>query len=374
MIANIVWKALGQPDHYLEPFFGSGAVLLARPSYDPRKHTETICDKDGYVANVWRALQADPDAVAKVCDWPVNHADLSARRKRLLENKNRLLENLIADDKWYDAELAGFWIWAASCWIGSGLTRIGQRPHLSNSGMGIHALGQIPHLSHKGDGVHALGKIPHLCDKDVGVHRISQTPHLADKGKGVNAISEIPDIGGGFGKGKGIHTLGKRPQLVCSSLENTAPDKDVRDPYNINIYRWFRVLSERLRYVRVVCGDWTRVCGGNWQDSLGVCGIFFDPPYGDPDRDDVYGENDDFEIAHKVREWCLERGSKPTYRIVLAGYGEHKELLENGWRMKVWKAVGGYGNIARGESKGKRNRFRETLYFSPYCLNKTLFD
>jgi len=90
MIANIVWKALGQPDHYLEPFFGSGAVLLARPSYDPRKHTETICDKDGYVANVWRALQADPDAVAKVCDWPVNHADLSARRKRLLENKNRL--------------------------------------------------------------------------------------------------------------------------------------------------------------------------------------------------------------------------------------------------------------------------------------------
>lgn len=30
-VADIVWQALGQPRHYIEPFFGSGAVLLARP-------------------------------------------------------------------------------------------------------------------------------------------------------------------------------------------------------------------------------------------------------------------------------------------------------------------------------------------------------
>ena len=77
-VADIVWRAIGQPAHYIEPFFGSGAVLLARPNFNPQKHVETINDKDGFVCNVWRALQADPDAVAKICDWPVNHADLCA--------------------------------------------------------------------------------------------------------------------------------------------------------------------------------------------------------------------------------------------------------------------------------------------------------
>jgi len=55
-IANVVWRALGDVKHYLEPFFGSGAVLLSRPSYDPTRHSETVCDKDGFVANVWRAF------------------------------------------------------------------------------------------------------------------------------------------------------------------------------------------------------------------------------------------------------------------------------------------------------------------------------
>lgn len=76
MIADIVWQALGQPAHYIEPFFGSGAVLLNRPDWVPRM-IETVNDKDGFIANVWRALQFAPNDVAKWCDWPVNHADLS---------------------------------------------------------------------------------------------------------------------------------------------------------------------------------------------------------------------------------------------------------------------------------------------------------
>lgn len=36
-VAPIIWKALGQPKHYIEPFFGSGAVLLARPDYRPKE-------------------------------------------------------------------------------------------------------------------------------------------------------------------------------------------------------------------------------------------------------------------------------------------------------------------------------------------------
>ena len=30
-ITNIVWQALGNPKMYIEPFFGSGVVLLNRP-------------------------------------------------------------------------------------------------------------------------------------------------------------------------------------------------------------------------------------------------------------------------------------------------------------------------------------------------------
>jgi DNA adenine methylase len=289
-VADIVWQSLGDPEHYIEPFFGSGAVLLSRKNWYGK--IETVNDKDGYIANVWRSLQFAPDEVARWCDWPVNHADLSARKKTLVKNESRLLENLIADEKWYDAVMAGYWIWAASCWIGSGLTSIGKRPHVSNSGTGIHAIGKRPHVSTGGKGV--------------------------------------------------------------------------QEPYNTNIYTWFRELSERLRYVRVVCGDWTRVCGGNWQINCGVCGIFFDPPYGVKDRDTDLYHIDSTTVAEDVMAWCAERGKRETYRIVIAGYEEYEPLLKNGWRYIQWSSKGGYSNLGNG--RRKINRHRERLYFSPHCI------
>jgi DNA adenine methylase len=100
VVAHKVWYALSDARHYIEPFFGSGAVLLSRPGYNNKIHTETVCDKDGFVCNVWRALKFNPDEVAKWCDWPVNHADLSARKKELIKNEDRLLQNLT--DKNYE--------------------------------------------------------------------------------------------------------------------------------------------------------------------------------------------------------------------------------------------------------------------------------
>jgi DNA adenine methylase len=294
-VAHIVWRALGQPKHYIEPFFGSGAVLLARPEYDPKLHTETVNDKDGFIANVWRALRDDPDEVAKWCDWPVNHADLSARRKRLIENEERILENLVANDEWYDAKLAGYWIWAASCWIGSGLT-------VGNS-----------------------SKIPNVGTAGIGVHR-TQIPHVSDTGKGVNGVLRYDGL-----------------------------------------YDWFAALSERLRRVRVVCGDWNRVCGGNWQTHSWVnVGIFFDPPYGVEDRDVTLYHHDGTGIAADVLTWCRERGNRHDHRIVIAGYEEYAELVDaHGWTAEKWSANGGYSNRS-----GSQNRHRETLYFSPYCIQK----
>lgn len=327
-VSNKIWQHLGDDvAHYIEPFFGSGAVLLGRPGWKPGM-CETINDADGFVSNVWRALQYNPDEVARWCDWPVNHADLSARKAALLKNESRLLENLVADDTWYDAKMAGYWIWAASCWIGTGLTKAGQIPYVADGGSGVHAIGKIPYVADGGKGVHAIGQIPHVIHGGKGVHAIGQIPHVADN---------------------------------C---------KDVRSPYNTNLYEWFRTLSERLRYVRVVCGDWTSVCGGDWQDNMGICGMFFDPPYSaDAGRGQYIYHKESTTVAHDVSEWAVKRGSRKTYRIVIAGYeGEHEWLLEYGWRKEAWSASGGYGN--QGDGKGKENRHKEALFVSPHCVGQ----
>ena len=307
-IADKVWSALGDVGHYIEPFCGSCAVLLARPDYDPQRHVETVVDKDGHIANLWRALQKEPDAVARWCDWPVSHVDLIARKKKLNVEYHELCEKLINDDDYFDTKLAGYYIWSACCWIGAGLIRPNQGPHLSDAGMGVHA----------------KNKRQHLSDESA----------------------------------------------------------EVQGPYNTNIYEWFRRLSERLRYVRVVCGDYTRVLGGNWQDGPGrPVGIFFDPPYSaKAERKSKLYTEDCLKIADDVRQWSRKHADDKNYRIVIAGYyDEHKELINEGWRIHRWSASGGYGNIAgsKKDSQGKKNRHRETLFFSPHCGEagqKTLFE
>jgi site-specific DNA-adenine methylase len=64
-VAPIVWHVLGDADNYVEPFFGSGAVLFMRPK-EHEGYVETVNDYDGYVANFWRAVQAAPEEVAYV--------------------------------------------------------------------------------------------------------------------------------------------------------------------------------------------------------------------------------------------------------------------------------------------------------------------
>lgn len=334
-VAADIWAALGDVDHYIEPFCGSAAVLLARPHWETGK-TETINDFDSHIANLWRALKYKPDEVAEWCDWPVNHDDLRARKIVLNRDEPSMHQKLAANDMYCDHKMAGYYIWAACCWIGSGLTRPGQIPHLGTKGKGVHAAGKRPHLGTKGNGVHAAGQIP----------------HLADKGNGIHAVSLASEPQGEFGQ-----------------------------PFNTNIYRWFRTLQERLRYVRVVVGDWKQVCGGDWQDNnWPTVGMFFDPPYShDIGRDNsIYG-CEDADAARACAAWSIERGKRDNYRIVIAGYAdEHPSLIDAGWRMKQWKAQGGYANLGKGKSNGKVNRHREALFFSPHCVgaaeNLTLID
>ncbi|MGH2362412.1 MAG: DNA adenine methylase [bacterium] len=116
-VADVVWRRFGDVPNYVEPFFGSGAVLLGRP-HDPR--TETVNDKDGFVCNFWRAVQHDAEAVAHYADNPVNENDLHARHAWLVPQRDDLTARLEGDPDYHDAKIAGWWVWGLCCWIGSG--------------------------------------------------------------------------------------------------------------------------------------------------------------------------------------------------------------------------------------------------------------
>jgi hypothetical protein len=389
-VAPVIWVALGQPKHYIEPFCGSAAVLLARPDYNPAKHMETICDKDGFVANAWRGMQFAPDELAKYCDWPVNHADLNARRKYLNDNSDLLLR-LCDDPEYFDAKIAGYWVWAMSCWIGSGLVRPKAIPDITNA-KGVHKqalydANRYPdRIAEKG--VHkksVAGKRPDCqSGTGIGVHQdlTRNRPQVALQG-GVHALGQIPQLVHEHSM-QTIH-LSRRPCYGANSAHGVhkislaaEPEEmlDVRDPYTPGLYQWFRQLSERLRRVRVVCGDWTRVCGGDWQDDRGTCGIFFDPPY-DPEkcnRDPKIYTEESATVASEAREWCIPRGERETYRIVLAGYYDEHRILEeeHGWTVHRWSAHGGFANRGKGDSRGEVNRHKEALFLSPHCHSSGL--
>jgi hypothetical protein len=149
----------------VEPFAGSLAVLLGRPS-EPRTEpqTETINDADGFVVNFWRAVRADAEAVAGWCDWPVSELDLTARHLWLIERREAMTRRLEADPDYCDPKIAGWWVWGISAWIGSGWcsgsgpwvrTEVG----VTKNGAGTGVNRQLPYLSCAGMGVHRIGSV-----------------------------------------------------------------------------------------------------------------------------------------------------------------------------------------------------------------------
>ena len=352
--APLVWSALGDVAHYVEPFAGSLAVLLRRPHPCNRTYySETVNDLDGLLCNAWRSMVHSPEAMARAASWPVCEADLMARHLALLDWRgSRSLERLMADPEWHDPKMAGWWAWGQSCWIGSGWCsgrgawivgedgRIHKQPRQAKRAPG--ASRKLPHLADDGKGVnHANARAP-------GVDR--QRPHLTDNGKGVNHANA------------------------------RAPGVDRWHPMTMpELRRWFRFLSARLRHVRILNGDWRRACKGGALRTLpvrsgkGKCGVFLDPPYlvtGNRDRD-LYVHDDGDTVAADVREWCIDNGDAPDLRIVLAGFdGEHDVLSDrHGWRCVPWFRSGflkgGMSNVA---GSGAHQQTRERLWISPHCV------
>ena len=285
-VAPEVWDAFGDVRNYVEPFFGSGAVLLFRPQ--PFAGSESVNDKDGFLANFWRAIQADPETTAQFADWPVNENDLHARHIWLVHQRETLTAKIEGDPDFFDPKIAGWWVWGICSWIGSGWC----------SGNGPWHV------------------------EDGKLFDVRQLPHLGDAGKG---------------------------QAILTT---------------------FSELSERLRNVRVCCGDWTRVMGDSVTIKHGITGVFLDPPYSDTaDRQEDLYRVDSLTVAHDVWAWAIANGDNPLLRIALCGYqGEHE--LPEGWTCLEWKARGGYGS--QGKTRGRENASKERIWFSPHCLKPSV--
>lgn len=306
-VAHLVWDRFGNVPNYVEPFAGSLAVLLSRPH---AAGTETVNDLDCMVANFWRALKVEPDAVAEYADWPVNEADQHARHLWLCSRED-FRERMKTEPDYYDTKIAGWWVWGQCIWIGAGWCAK-QLPHLGDAGKGLNR------------------QLPHLGDAGTGVHR--KLPHLGNAGTGV-CVESDPAPG-----------TERRHQIIA----------------------YMRDLAWRLRTVRVCCGDWNRVCGPSPTVKHGTTGVFLDPPYADEaDRTGDLYSSDNLTVAHEVREWAIENGKDRNFRIALCGYdGEHEMPAD--WECVAWKARGGYGS--QGDGRGRENAGRERIWFSPGCI------
>ena len=316
-VAPVVWQRFGDAENFVEAFAGSLAVLLARPT--PGR-IETVNDLDAMVSNFWRAVKHDPEGVAEWADDPVNEVDLSSRHAWLMQSGKGIVERCLGNPDFYDTKCAGWWLWGICQWIGGGWC--------SGNGPWRIIDGKLVNTGEPGGNKRQL---PHL-GAGMGINR--QLPHLGDAGKGINR--------GGNG------TCAERTRMLLDTMQ---------------------ALCDRLRNVRVCCGDWTRVLGPSVTEKNGITAIFLDPPYSHAERDSgMYSCETDCSGA--VRDWAIANGDNPMLRVCLCGYsGEH--VMPPGWECYAWKAAGGYGS--QGNGRGRENAQRERLYFSPHCLRPTLF-
>jgi site-specific DNA-adenine methylase len=279
---DIVWPRLGlDVPSYIEPFFGSGAMLLGRPGGAGKY--ETVNDLSGMLVNFWRAVRADPMEVARYADYPVSETDLHARHQWLVDQEAGLTAKLLERPDYWDPKVAGWWVWGKSQWIGDGWCRRPEwvaRPNLSST-----------------NGVHAIAK------SDKGLHR------------------KIPELHGS----KGIH-VGESTSIYERMLLLAARLRHVR----ICAGDFERVLSSASMGTNP-----TGVAQG-----IAPCAIYLDPVY--KGYEGLYGDSPDETLHDRVLAFCKEHGDNPRLRIVLSGYEDEYALP--GWEVIAWKAHGGYAN------------------------------
>lgn len=324
-IAPLVWERLSRASdparNFIEPFCFSAAMLLLRPD-EPA--IETVNDLNCFVANFWRAVQHDPEAVARHADWPVNETDLHARHAWLVRSHEAAekLEQVRKDPDFWDARIAGWWCWGACMWIGSGWCEQ-QLPHdeqtpgkvwegrgtaLQNprhryaaeagnyeppqekrpqfnwgnsiKGNGVHKHAEDPSepelQSAAGDAAELQGsrgvlsqQIPELQGEAGRAELCEKRPCIADHAFGRGVTAKTPDLS------QQIPEIDRRGDAANPDANNRPQLADAysrgrgvhgSDQYSdcerrrLWLINWFTLLADRFRAVRVCCGHWMRVC------------------------------------------------------------------------------------------------------------------
>jgi DNA adenine methylase len=142
---------------------------------------------------------------------------------------------------------------------------------------------------------------------------------------------------------------------------------------NIDIYEWFKILQNRLKKVRVCCGDWSRIVTpavtykNKSLTKSGIVGVFLDPPYLVENREDkLYRVETD--VFNDVCKWAVDNATNPKMRIAVCGY-EGDFQFPDDWSTFHWTTNGGFSSFAKDEKRGKDNSKKETIWFSPHCLS-----
>lgn len=247
-------------------------------------------------------------------DWPVSENDLHARHAWLVEQRKTFVPRLEGDPDFFDPKIAGWWCWGICCWIG------GQ--FCSGQGPWQVVKGQLVHSGDPGPGIQRRRVAAGRPGQGVNRQRIA----VGNSGRGVN-----------------------RPFL---------------QPDSPGLLAWMEALANRLRLVRVCCGDFSRILSPTVTVKQGMTGVFLDPPYTAKAKraPDLY-RIEDLNIGHQAATWAFEHGDNPLLRIALCGYEGEYEIPDH-WTKYEWKAGNSYGN----SQASPENRHKERIWFSPACL------
>lgn len=311
--ADVIWEVLGDVAIYYEPFMGSAAVHIARPS-EHKNSRAVVNDLNAYVCNFYRALEAEPEAVAAACSHPRHEIEMHAWHKWLVcsDGSREIMDKIKEDPRYYNVEMAGKWVYGINMWIGN-----------------EWCVPVIRGTEHSDAACRNLKP----ASSSRGVHRAEYVD--------ANRRNQKP-----VARSNGVH----RDEHVDATLG--PPDA---------LVNYLRKIGARFKgNTRILCGDWSRVFTKSEHDSCnGVKGVFFDPPY--DGHENFYSKKTDKNVVNKVRTWCKKFGARDDFRIAISGYNtDHDELLEHGWFKKsIGKQCG---------MKKDSNKKIEYIWCSPLCV------
>lgn len=147
-----IWRLLGNPPIYVEPFCGTCAALLGRPGWRPGLYrSETVNDSDGLLVNTLRAIRYRPSIVLRHAGTQSSEIDMHARQAKLAQvDTSDLRAWLEASPTVFDPVLAGWWLACACDAIGSPISSgpwTVQNGHLTNTGGDGGITRSIPSMS-----------------------------------------------------------------------------------------------------------------------------------------------------------------------------------------------------------------------------------